>query len=98
MMIIDAIREASTEQEVYFLLTCYVDAVRYCDKLCNLPGPMRDLPFTGMDDLKARVEALKFRFTENLLIINEALAIFGAALDRLYSLDLEIRAPLAKAA
>lgn len=106
MMIIDAISEASTEHEIYFLLTCYVEAVRYCDKLGNLPEPMRVLPLRGTDDLSARVEALMFRFEEpsgmpdgrNFRIIREAVDIFGAALDRLYSLDGEVRQPLAEAA
>lgn len=106
MMIIDAISKASTEHEIYFLLTSYIEAVRYCDKLCHLPEPMRALPFRGTDDLKARVEALMFRFGEpcgmpddrNFPIIKESLDIFGVALDRLCSLYGEVRQPLAEAA
>lgn len=105
-MLTDAIREASTGHEIYFLLTSYVEAVRYCDKLCYFPAPMRDLPFTGKDDLKARVEDLELRFGEpsetpdsgDLMIVWEALDIFGAALDRPDLLDGEERQPLAKAA
>ncbi len=94
MTLTDAIREASTGHEISFLLTSYVEAVRYCDKLCNLPAQMRELPFRGTEDLKARVEALKLRFGEpsampdnkEFLIIKEALETFGAALDRTYLL------------
>jgi len=106
MTLTDAIRAASTRHEIYFLLTSYVEAVRYCDKLCYLPAPMRDLPIMGMDDLKARVEELKLKFGEpstmpdskDLMIIRETLGIFGAALGRLYSLDGGVPQPLAKAA
>lgn len=106
MTLTDAIREASTGYEIYFLLTSYVEAVRYCDKLCYFPAQMRDLPFTGMEDLKARVEVLKRRLGEpsempdskNLMIIRETLDIFGAALDRLSLLNGEVLQPLAKAA
>lgn len=106
MMIIDAIREASTKHEIYFFLTCYVDAVRYCDKLGHFPEPMRDLPFRGTEDLKTRIEALESRFgassgmtdDRSSPIIRESLDIFGAALDRLCSLDAEARQPLAMVA
>jgi hypothetical protein len=106
MIFIDAIREASTEHEIYFLLTCYVEAIRYCDTLRHFPEPMRDLPIRGTSDLKTRMDALKFRFGEpsgmpddrSFLIVKETFDIFGAALDRLYSLDGEVRHPLAEAA
>lgn len=95
MMITDAIREASTEHEIQFLLTAYVEAVRYCDKLDILPGSMKDLPLAGVDDLKARVEGLKAGLggtnDRDRLVVSEAMAIFAAALERLGSLEEEER-------
>ena len=61
MLIKDAIREANTEHEIFFLLTAYVEALGYCDKLNLLPWQMRDLPVAGADDVKARVYGLHLR-------------------------------------
>ncbi len=94
MLIVDVIREANDEHEIYFLLTSYVEAVRYCDKLTILPDPMRELPFVGMEDVRARIEALRGELREPSReagrrdhdIVREAMAIFTVALDRLVSL------------
>jgi hypothetical protein len=94
MLIVDVIREAENEHEIYFLLTSYVEAVRYCDKLTILPDPMRELPFVGMEDVQARIEALRGELGEpsreadrrDRDIVTEAMAIFNVALDRLVSL------------
>lgn len=94
MLIIDVIREANDEHEIYFLLTSYVEAVRYCDKLNNLPDPMRELPFIGMEDVQARVEVLGSELGKPSReaegcdhdVVREAMAIFAVALDRLVSL------------
>jgi hypothetical protein len=94
MLIVDVIREADNEHEIYFLLTSYVEAVRYCDKLTILPDPMRELPFVGMEDVQARIEALRGELGEpsreadrrDRDIVTEAMAIFNVALDRLVSL------------
>ena len=95
MLIIDVIREANNEHEIYFLLTAYVEAVRYCDKLNILPDPMRELPFIGMEDVRARIEVLGSELGKpsreaegrDYDIVREALAIFAAALNRLVSLE-----------
>ena len=94
MLIVDVIREAANEHEIYFLLTSYVEAVRYCDKLTILPDPMRELPFVGMEDVRARIEALRDELgrpsreagRRDHDIVREAMAIFTVALDRLVSL------------
>jgi hypothetical protein len=106
MTITDAIRESTSEHEIYFLLTCYVEAVRYCDKLSTFPEPMRELPFLGMDDLKDRVEALTPRLdaeaevSENrdLVIVREAIEIFSTAWGRLLALEEEGSRALPQAA
>ena len=59
MLITNALRDATSEHEIYFLLTAYVEAVRYCDKLNMLPPAMKDLPVSGAVDVVARMEALR---------------------------------------
>ena len=59
MTIQDVIREASNEHEVYFLLTAYVEAVRYGDLLSCLPSQARDLPLNGLDDVRGRIDGLR---------------------------------------
>ena len=95
MLISDVISEAVNEHEIYFLLTAYVEAVRYCDKLESLPGAMRELPFVGVEDIRARVEMLQGELAKPALesrledrdIIGEARLIFGVALERLQTLE-----------
>ncbi len=106
MMINDVIRDAATEHEIYFLLTAYVEAVRYCDKLNHLPEAMGNLPLAGMDDVRLRIEKLKTGLGkphpelagEDHAMIKEAMDIFETALNRLRSLDGEKRDQLQKVA
>lgn len=100
MLIKDAIREANTEHEIFFLLTAYVEALGYCDKLNLLPWQMRNLPVAGADDVKARVYGLHLRLhglnpdSDNAIqsAIHEALEILNTALRRLASLQADNRA------
>jgi len=88
----DAIQEVTSEHEIFFLLTAYVEALSYCDKLRLLPWQMRDLPLAGSDDVKARIYGLKVRgMASNAdhgarLIIEETIDVFRTALRRLASL------------
>src|SRR5690349_3796884 len=59
MSILEVICEADSEHEIYFLLTAYAEAVRYCDKLGPLPERITHLPFTGIDDLNERLEEMR---------------------------------------
>jgi len=94
-MIADVIRSAATEHEIYFLLTAYVEAVRFCDKLNDVPEHMASLPLAGIDDVKSRfnklvaeLDAASKRLDHKACeTIREALHIFGAALHRLASLN-----------
>jgi hypothetical protein len=90
VLITNALRDATSEHEIYFLLTAYVEAVCYCDKLNMLPPAMKDLPVSGASDEVARMEALRAGLgatpREERDVIREALDIFGAALLRLGSL------------
>jgi hypothetical protein len=106
MTLTDAIREASTVHEIYFLLTAYVEAARYCDRPGILPGEMRDLPIKGVDDLSARIGNLKAMFgvppeelsSRDRVVVKEALEIYGCALARLKYLAEAERETLARAA
>ena len=94
-MITEVIREAETEHEVYFLLTAYVEAVRFGDKLNCLSESMTSLPLTGIDDVSERFDKLigeldvaSRRLDDKTCeVIKEALYIFGAGLNHLRSLE-----------
>jgi hypothetical protein len=98
MTINDVIREAKSEHEVYFLLTAYVEAVRYVDRMSLLPPSVRELPLSGMDDVKARFDGLKAELGQvssgqpdirSLAIVKESADILGDALARLQWLEQE---------
>ena len=92
----EVIREATSEHEVYFLLTAYVEAVRHGDLLSSLPGQVRELPLTGLDDVRTRVDGLRAelgstRNTRTRVIVAESTEIFSEALNRLQCLEWEKR-------
>ncbi len=94
-MIGEAIVKASNEYEIYFLLTSYVEAARYCSRLNKLPGHFLHLPMTGTADVRMRLDGLSLEFDrlsqcadhEQCARIGEAVEIFAAALSRLHRLD-----------
>jgi hypothetical protein len=101
----DVIREATSEHEVYFLLTAYVEAVRHGDMLSCLPEPVRELPFHGLDDVRARIDGLRAalqqslpRNTRSRVIVKESTELFAEALNRLVWLEWEKRRAAAMAA
>ena len=103
--IYDVIREATSEHEVYFLLTSYVEAVRHGDMLSCLPDQVRELPVNGLDDVRARVDGLRAelgqslpRNTRSRVIVTESTEIFSEALNRLQWLEWEKRRAAAMAA
>lgn len=106
MTLTDAIRNASIVHEIHFLLTSYVEAVRYCDQLGRLPDEMRGLPINGRDDLIVRIGTLKAVFgaspeklgDKDRVVVKEALDIFCCALARLNYLAEAERETLAHAA
>lgn len=107
MLIHEAIREASTRHEIFFLLTAYVEAIGYCDRGNLLPWQVRELPLAGIEDVKARIYGLRLR-TRGMTpghddetarrAIDEALDVYTTALRRLASLQHEASADLAHAA
>jgi len=105
MLIVDVISEAQNEHEIYFLLTSYVEAVRYCDPLHHLPGVIRELPFNGVEDVSVRAERLRAVLEspdalddKNRLVLVEAHGIFAEARHRLEMLRKEELRPLLEAA
>ena len=94
-MICDAIVNAPSEYEIYFLLTSYIETARYCSRLNKLPGHILHLPMTGMADVRMRLDGLSLEFDklaqspdhEQRVRIGEAVEIFAAALSRLRRLD-----------
>ncbi|HUO43772.1 MAG TPA: hypothetical protein VMT94_02525 [Burkholderiales bacterium] len=95
MMIADIIRKSETQSEIYFLLTSYLEALQFSGAGTGIPQPLLDLPLRGKTDMKARFEKLVIELDsasrrlddEACLAIKEALHIFGAALNRLRTLD-----------
>jgi hypothetical protein len=93
MLITDVIREAGDEHQVHFLVNAYLEAVRYCDPLCLMPGAIRDLPLQGVEDAAARarevgalLESQELASDQARVVANEALGILTAAQHRLESL------------
>jgi hypothetical protein len=94
----DVIREATSEHEVFFLLTSYVEAVRHGDLIGCLPGQVRELPLHGLDDVRTRVDTLKAELAQSLprnsrtvVIVQESTELFSEALNRLQWLQWEER-------
>ena len=67
--------------------------MRYCDKLGSLPERITNLPFTGIDDLKERLEEMRAGFADTVErdheVAREAIEIFCAAIERLDTLIAE---------
>ena len=95
-MFADTIRNSNTEHEIYFLLTSYLEAVRFCDKLnCCFPERITQLPLNGMADVRERfrylmieLDAASKRLDDNsCTVIREGVHVLGAGLNRLRMLD-----------
>jgi len=95
MMIIQALREADTPQEIYRLLTAYVRGTRLIDELKRVPRHLSALPLSDRDDIKARINGLFSELgsasrrldDECRITIKEALHVFSEGLKRLVWLD-----------
>jgi hypothetical protein len=93
-MFSDVIREAGNEHEIYFLLTAYVEAVRFGDQLNLVPESVKTLPLVGVGHVRHQSQQLIVELdkaSRNLndnacVVIKEALHIFSTALARLESL------------
>ena len=91
-MVIDTIRHAENESEIYALLTAQTERLV---SAASLPANLRKLPIEGPDDLSSRCRALLIELDlaskqlddNGCFAIKEALQIYGAALFRLRVLD-----------
>jgi hypothetical protein len=91
MMITNFIREANTEHEIYFMLTAFIEAMRFSDKLNLLSEHLTSLPVTGMDDVRGRsakliaeLDGASQRLDDRAcMVVKQALVVFGTALTRL---------------
>lgn len=90
MMILEALRLATGEHAIYFLLTAYVETLHYYDETRSvLPPHVTKLPLTGKADVTARLRvfsqmAKKERHQPAVqFMIEEATEIFAAASRRL---------------
>ena len=103
MPIKDAIRGLNTEHEIFFLLTAYIEALGFCDDRCLLPWQTRDLPLAGSEDVKARIDGLRFQLFNvasdandaTRFVIEETIDIFDVALRRLALLKASYSLPRA---
>ncbi len=93
-MITDVIREAKSEHEIYFLLTAYLEAVYFSDKL-NPQSELADiLPIASIEKVRSRFEHFIFELDraskelnhEACLVLKEGMLIFNIALNRLETL------------
>ena len=90
-MIIDAMRNAENENEIYCLLTAFIDAARFCHKRYFMPERVMQLPLRGVidvglrfDRLMAELDTASKELDDNgCVVLREALHVFGVALDEL---------------
>jgi hypothetical protein len=95
-MFADTIRSANTEHEIYYLLTSYIETVRFSDHSRNcIPEPITRLPLNGIGDVRGRFEQLlveldkasKSLDDQSCATIKEGVHALGVALSRLTVLD-----------
>jgi hypothetical protein len=93
-MFADVIREAKNEHEILFLLTSYVEAVRFGDQLNLVPESVKKLPLTGISEVRQQLQQLIVELDKAskdlndnaCVVIKEALHLFSTAVNRLESL------------
>ena len=90
-MVIDAMRNAEDENEIYCLLTAYIDAARFCHKRHFMPERVMHLPLRGVADVRLRFDRLMGELDrasrelddKGCVVLREALHVFGVGLDQL---------------
>lgn len=91
MTITNVIAEAGNEHEIYFLLTAYLESVRFGDKFGLLPEHVTRLPVSGLADVTRRFDDLRSERDHGTvrpndrtrMFITEALDVVGTARERL---------------
>ena len=91
-MFADNIRNANSENEIYRLLTSYVETVRVSGTTqARIPEPITRLPFNGISDVQSRFKQLiveldkasKCLDNSSCLAIKEGMHTLSVALSRL---------------
>jgi len=93
----NVILDVDSEHEIYFLLTSYVEAVRYGGLLDCMPDCVARLPLAGLDDVRVRFSQLAVSLADTShpleqrtrVALTEAACVFGAALHRLSALAMD---------
>ena len=93
-MITDVIREAKSEHEIYFLLTAYLEAIHFSDKLQPQAELADILPIASIEKVRDRFERFIYELDraskelnhEACLVLKEGMLIFNTALNRLEAL------------
>ena len=105
MSLIDVIRHLSSEHEVRFLLTAYVETLQFYDSAKRLPPGICALPLKDAEDIEARFNELlgaelcglaRSHCDTQGAIAREATKIFGAAYTRLQTLRASAKPPAAR--
>jgi hypothetical protein len=90
-VIADAIRNTDTQQNIYVLLTGYLEVMQGYERRKILPEYVTRLPISGRADVMARFKKLvagldlasKRLDDEACVVIKDALVVFSTAFDRL---------------
>ena len=93
----DILRTAESDHEIYFLLTSYIEAVRFSNGSNAVPAELQRLPLRDIEDVKQRFDKLIVALDaasreldeSRCVLIREALHILGTAVKRLRSLAAE---------
>ena len=95
MQLLDVMHRLNSETEVSFLLTAYIETLRFYDSGGTLTAGVTALPLTGADDIHRRFETLigieldvgAARQDSGVhAMVREAVEVHGAALKRLQEL------------
>ena len=86
MMIVDAISSAASEHAVFFLVTAYIESLQHYQSSLGIPDSVITLPVSGVDDLEARLRALRHNINvplEAVVPASEVSAVLTTAVHRL---------------
>lgn len=94
MNVHDAMAQARTTHEVFFLLTAYIEHLGHSDMARTLPVHLTTLPLSGTQDVRRRADVLDMviamyfqRPRSEAGVVEEARRLFRIALHRLSALE-----------
>ena len=89
MMIVDAIRSATTRHAVMFLVTAYIESLRHFERASGAPAKVLELPIDGEGGIDERMRMLHQHTGvpfESMVAVSELAAVLACALERLSAL------------